>query len=166
VADVGDVVRLVGQHELREFAGGHQPLVKRGVAGVAVREAVVAQKPDVAKTRDSRLEPAWRRGLACSEVLLVVEKHDAVDLGGLESRLDEVEAKHRQLLELKPQRNGIPGAGLAEPVQRNPQRPQLGSVEMVDDDAGHFRDALRPGDLPQAVAFDDGSFRVDQDRPA
>ena len=108
----------------------------------------------------------WRRGLAGSEVLVVVEKHEAVDLGRLKPRLDEVDAKHRQLLELKPQRIGIPGAGLAEPVQRDAQRTQFGSVEMVDDDAGNFRDALRPGDLPQAVAFDDGSFRVDQDRPA
>jgi hypothetical protein len=37
---------------------------------------------------------------------------------------------------------------------------------MVDDDAGNFRNALRPGDLPQAVAFNDGPAGVDQDRPA
>ena len=127
---------------------------------------MVAKDPDVAEMRDRRLERLWRRGLAGSEVLIVVEEHEAIDLGGFKPGLDEVDAKHRQLLELEPQRIGIPGAGLAEPVQRDAQRTQFGSVEMVDDDAGNFRDALRPGDLPQAVAFDDGSFRVDQDRPA
>jgi hypothetical protein len=45
-------------------------------------------------------------------------------------------------------------------------RTPFGSVEMVDDDAENFRDALRPGDRPQAVAFDDGPVGVDQDRPA
>ena len=118
------------------------------------------------RLRDRRLEPLWRRGLARSEVLVVVEEHEAIDLGGLEPGLDEVDAKHGQLLELEPQRIGIPGAGLAEPVQRDAQRTQLRFVEMVDDDAGDFGDALRPGDLPQAVAFDDGPVGVDQDRPA
>jgi hypothetical protein len=37
---------------------------------------------------------------------------------------------------------------------------------MVDDDTGDFRNGLRLGDLPQAVAFDDGPVGVDQDRPA
>jgi hypothetical protein len=92
--------------------------------------------------------------------------HEAIDLGGLKPSLDKVDTKHRQLLELEPQRIGIPGAGLAEPVQRDAERAQLRSVEMVDDDAGDFRNALRLGDLPQAVAFDDGPVGVDQDRPA
>jgi hypothetical protein len=39
-------------------------------------------------------------------------------------------------------------------------------VEMVDDDAEDFRDALPLGDLPQAVSFYDGPVGVDQDRPA
>ena len=75
VADVGDVVRLVGQHELRDFAAEHQPLVKRGVAGVTRREALVAKDPDVARMLDRRIEPLWRRRLAESEVLIVVEEH-------------------------------------------------------------------------------------------
>jgi hypothetical protein len=37
MADVGDVVRLVSQHELHDFTWEHQPLVKRGVAGITLR---------------------------------------------------------------------------------------------------------------------------------
>jgi len=89
----------------------------------------------------------------------------ALGRGGLEPGLDEVDAEHGQLLELQPQRFGIPGAGLTGPVQFDAQRPQLSLVEMVDDNARDYRDALLPGDLPQEVAFDDGPVAVDQDRP-
>src|SRR6185437_6594460 len=165
VADVGDVIGLVGQHQLREFAWGHQPVVDRGVAGVAMRQSMVAQDPDVAKRRDRRLEPLWRRSLARVEVLIVVEKHHAVDLGGLEPGLDEVDAKHRELLELETQRVGVPGAGLPGPVQHDAQRALFSLVEMVDDDAGDLGDALRFSDLPQDVAFDDGPVSLDQHWP-
>ena len=79
-------------------------------------QTVVAKDPKVAERRDRRLERLWRRGLAGSEVLIVVKEHEAIDLGGLKPSLDEVDAEHGQLLELEPQRVGIPGAGLAEPV--------------------------------------------------
>ena len=168
VADVGDIVRLVGQHELRQFVGGHWPGVDRRIAGVAMCESMVPEDPEVARMGDRRLEPLWRRGLAGSEVLVVVEEHEAIDLGGLKPSLDKVDTKHRQLLELEPQRIGIPGAGLAEPVQRDAERAQLRSVEMVDDDAGDFRNlcALATSHRPwPSTMVPSASIRIGRHRP-
>jgi hypothetical protein len=38
--------------------------------------------------RNRGLEPLWRRGLAESEILVVVKEHEAVDLGGFKPGLD------------------------------------------------------------------------------
>jgi hypothetical protein len=126
---------------------------------------VLAENPDVAEMRNSRLGAPPQRRLVCSEVL-VVEQHQAVDFGHLKPGIDEVDPEHRQLLELDAQRVGIPGAGLAEAVERDAERAKLGIVEVVDDDAGNLRDASRLRRLPEAVNFDDRPLSVDQDPEA
>lgn len=163
VPDVGDIVRRIGQHQLRPFAVRHQPVVKRFVARIALRETVFAQRPNVAEVRDRRRERLRRRRLIRGEVLVVVQQRQAVDLGHLEAGLNEIDAEDHQLLEFDPQRLGVPGAGFAEPVQRDAQRAQFGLVEVIDDDAGDLCDAVRFGRLQQPMALDDSPFAVNQD---
>ena len=165
VAEVRNIVRRVGQNESGDFALPHQTVVDAGVAGVALDQTMVAEKPDVAGPgrRDAR-----RRGRRVRFPLVrrrVVREHDAVDFPHFEAGHDEVLTEQGQLFELEAKRFDIPGPGLAGAIERDIELAQLDGVEMIDDDAGDFRNPPLLGGLPDPVPLDDDAVGGDQDRP-
>ena len=112
----------------------------------------------------------WHRGLVQRRQIVLFVAAGAferdVDFAHLKAADAKVDfaANLHHVRELQPQSLDIPARVLAKPVEREPQHPQLGLVEVGDGHGGNFRQAESFGGNRQSPTGDHTAGRIDDDR--
>ena len=158
------VVGRVGEHHVR-LVGPQHTGVALGLQRVAAEQAMLAKKPKVAHAGHRRGRRSSISGSSSSSSRPPPSRED-VDLADLEAADFEIDLrrKFQDLGELEGERLAVPCGILGDPIERQPQHPQLGLGQVGQTDRRHLAEAQLPCGQHQSPARNDPPLGVDQDR--
>src|SRR6266446_4320391 len=140
-----------------------KPLVALAHQGIGAKDAMPAEQPEISQLRH------WRPGLVERRKIILFVVAGAfegdVDLAHLKAADAKVDlaADLQNVGELQLQRIKIPARVLAKPVEREPQHPQFGLVEVGNGHGGDLGQAEPLGGNSQSPTGNHAAVRVDDD---
>jgi len=125
---------------------------------------MLAKKPKVAQASHRRDPILDRRQLILFVKAAAVQ--EGIDLAHLEAAELETDfgRKLQDLRELDRERLAVPGGIVGDPIERQPERPQLGLGQVGNTDRRHLGETQLPCCQHQPPARNDTLLGVDQDR--
>ena len=157
-----NVPRRIGKNHLGPLVS-EKPGVALAHQGICAKDAMLAEQPQISQLRHRRRGLVQRRQIILFVVAVAFEGDvDLAHLKAADAKVD-LAADLQNVGELQLQRINIPARVLAKPVEREPQHPQFGLVEVGNGHGGDFSQAEPFGGNSQSPAGDHAAVHVDDD---